>query len=64
MPAKKPSKKSPGKKPTKKQEKELKDADLNNVVGGATDVQTTSLPLEELDSRTRPGRVKSLHPKP
>jgi len=64
MPAKKPPKKSPGKKPTKKQEKELKNADLDKVVGGATDVPTTSIPLEDLDSRKRPGRVKGLHPSP
>ncbi|MFC1639392.1 hypothetical protein ACFL3B_01355 [Gemmatimonadota bacterium] len=64
MPAKKPPKKSPGKKPSKKQEKGLKDADLDSVVGGVTDVPTASIPLEELDSRKRPGRVKSLQPNP
>lgn len=64
MPKKKLSKKSPGKKPAKKREKALKDGDLDKVVGGAADVQSTSIPLEDLDSRKRPGRVKSVHPSP
>jgi len=63
MSAKKPSKKSPGKKPSTKASKELKEADLDTVVGGIADVSTTSSPLddEKLDMRKRPGRVKSLN---
>lgn len=64
MPSKKPTKKSPGKAPKKNVGSELKDAELDAVAGGADTDPATSIPLEELDSRKRPGRVKSLHPKP
>jgi hypothetical protein len=62
MPTKKPSKKSPAKKHGKRSTKELKDADLDKVVGGATEVTPPPIPLDEYNSRRRPGRVKSLHP--
>lgn len=60
---KKPDKKKSKKKSKKKLEKnagKLKDADLNGVAGGAVDEPTASIPLEDLDSRKRPGRVKAL----
>jgi len=57
MPSKKPTKKTPGKKTKKSEDKELEDKELDGVAGGAT-----TDPLDKVEMRKRPGRVKSLHP--